>query len=431
MGGYGGETASVGEKVFWIVVYSFCSSSMLVINKLAVQSLPLPTVVSGAQLLVSAAVVVVMQVCGYKVMGPMDKSKVLPFMFYTAMFAGGLFANMKALMLTNVGAVIAARSCLPVIVCLIEFAFMGRALPSARSVLSLTGVVGKGKRREHNRRRGGGTFRNGRERRTHADETRDTKYVLVLGGMEAEPDPIGVSRVFSGARDENDCVLFVGFCLSTACVFQVSLFLHYTLCDVKLFFFFFFLTLVLAAVPFHPLPFGFAAMYIKFDTGVAVAGVQGFAWLFVWWILLALQMTYGKWMTEEIEMTQWERVFYTNAFAVPPTIILFFATGEQGKVSGLEMGDWAWFWLVASCAMGVGISYSGWRSRSVITATTFTLVGVLNKMATIAFTVIVWPHDTSALSIVSLVFCILFGLMYQDAPKRASHHGGSKGKAMA
>ena len=53
-----------------------------------------------------------------------------------------------------------------------------------------------------------------------------------------------------------------------------------------------------------------------------------------------------------------------------------------------------------------------------ITATTFTLVGVLNKMATIAFTVIVWPNDTTAASILALVFCILFGLLYQDAPKR-------------
>jgi hypothetical protein len=31
-------------------------------------------------------------------MGPMDATKVLPFMLYTAMFACGLFANMKALM---------------------------------------------------------------------------------------------------------------------------------------------------------------------------------------------------------------------------------------------------------------------------------------------------------------------------------------------
>ena len=135
-------TVGVAEKLFWILAYSGCSSTMLVINKLAVGALPLPTVVSGAQLAVSAAVVVVMQMFGAKVMGPMDRTRVVPFVLYTAMFAGGLFANMKALLLTNVGAVIAARSCLPVIVCIIEWAFMGRSLPSARSTLSLAGVVG-------------------------------------------------------------------------------------------------------------------------------------------------------------------------------------------------------------------------------------------------------------------------------------------------
>ena len=300
----GSAPVSLREKLFWILAYSACSSTMLVINKLAVQELPLPTVVSGAQLLASSLVVVAMKVVWPTVMGAMDKTKVIPFALYTAMFAAGLFANMKALMLTNVGAVIAARSCLPVIVCLIEWAFMGRALPGARSCLSLAGVV------------------------------------------------------------------------------------------------------------------AFAGLYIRNDSAVDVEGLEGYAWLLTWWLLLALQMTYGKWMTEKIEMTQWERVFYTNAFAIPPTILLFFFMGEFGNVSDVEMGDGAWFWLIASCVMGVGISYSGWRTRSVITATTFTLVGVLNKMATIAFTVIVWPNDTTAASILALVFCILFGLLYQDAPKR-------------
>ena len=285
---------------------------MLVINKLAVQELPLPTVVSGAQLLASSLVVVAMKVVWPTVMGAMDKTKVIPFALYTAMFAAGLFANMKALMLTNVGAVIAARSCLPVIVCLIEWAFMGRALPGARSCLSLAGVV------------------------------------------------------------------------------------------------------------------AFAGLYIRNDSAVDVEGLEGYAWLLTWWLLLALQMTYGKWMTEKIEMTQWERVFYTNAFAIPPTIALYYGTGESAKVAapgGVALGEYAYTWLVASCVMGVGISYSGWRARSVITATTFTLVGVLNKMATIAFTVIVWPNDASVTGIASLVFCIAFGLLYQDAPKRGEKRG--------
>merc|ERR1712205_164048 len=128
-----GGTVTAGEKLFWILAYSACSSSMLVINKLAVQELPLPTVVSGAQLAVSALVVLVLKVIWPTTMGPMDNTKIVPFMVYTAMFAAGLYANMKALMLTNVGAVIAARSCLPVIVCLIEWAFMGRSLPGTRA----------------------------------------------------------------------------------------------------------------------------------------------------------------------------------------------------------------------------------------------------------------------------------------------------------
>ena len=308
-------TVTASEKLFWILTYSACSSTMLVINKLAVQELPLPTVVSGAQLAVSALVVLVLKVIWPTTMGPMDKTKIVPFMVYTAMFAGGLYANMKALMLTNVGAVIAARSCLPVIVCLIEWAFMGRSLPGARSTFSLAGVV------------------------------------------------------------------------------------------------------------------GFAGFYIVDDAGVTVDGASGYVWLFIWWMLLALQMTYGKWMTEKIDMTQWERVFYTNAFAIPPTVLLFYATGENAAVGDAFVGENAMLWLGASCAMGVGISYSGWKTRTVITATTFTLVGVLNKMATIAFAVIVWPGDASYASIAALVFCILFGLLYQDAPKRKNRGGKTGGRA--
>ena len=52
--------------------------------------------------------------------------KVAPYVIYTACFAAGIYSNMKALMLTNVGAVIAARSCLPVIVCVIEVGIGGR-----------------------------------------------------------------------------------------------------------------------------------------------------------------------------------------------------------------------------------------------------------------------------------------------------------------
>jgi len=131
---------NVGEKLIWIAIYSLCSSSMLVVNKLAVAAIPLPTVVSGAQLVSSAIVPLLMQLCGYSVIGKMTYARSLPYVVYTSMFAAGLFANMKALLLTNVGAVIAARCCLPLIVSVIEYFFMGRSWPNKRSMVSLVRV---------------------------------------------------------------------------------------------------------------------------------------------------------------------------------------------------------------------------------------------------------------------------------------------------
>ena len=57
----------MSEKLLWICAYSACSSTMLVINKIAVHHLPLPTIVSGAQLVAASLLVVFMEMCGSKV----------------------------------------------------------------------------------------------------------------------------------------------------------------------------------------------------------------------------------------------------------------------------------------------------------------------------------------------------------------------------
>ena len=150
-------------------------------------------------------------------------------------------------------------------------------------------------------------------------------------------------------------------------------------------------------------------------------------------MLLALQMTYGKWITGAIEMTQWERVFYTNAFAVPPNVVIWYFSDDSSPSKAHVMDHLDSYqknMLLLSCVIGVCISYSGWRCRTVVTATTFTLVGVVNKMATIAFTMIVWPKETTFTKVVVLIFCVLFGLLYQEAPMKAKKEGlieGGKG----
>jgi len=174
----------------------------------------------------------------------------------------------------------------------------------------------------------------------------------------------------------------------------------------------------------------FAYLYVSQDSGIAVEGSEGFVWLFIWWMLLALQMTYGKWMTSAIEMTQWERVFYTNAFAVPPNMLIWYFSDDSSPAKAHVMDrldSYQKNMLLLSCVIGVCISYSGWRCRTVVTATTFTLVGVVNKMATIAFTMIVWPKETTFAKVVVLIFCVLFGLLYQEAPMKARKEGMIEG----
>ena len=62
---------------------------------------------------------------------------------YIGAFVLSIYANMKALALSNVETVIVFRACVPVAVATIEYLFMDRALPSFRSAVSL-GVVSLG-----------------------------------------------------------------------------------------------------------------------------------------------------------------------------------------------------------------------------------------------------------------------------------------------
>lgn len=67
----------------------------------------------------------------------LEYDKIYSYMFYIVAFVLSIYANMKALSLSNVETVIVFRACVPVVVTVIEYFFMDRALPSVRSALSL------------------------------------------------------------------------------------------------------------------------------------------------------------------------------------------------------------------------------------------------------------------------------------------------------
>lgn len=181
----------------------------------------------------------------------------------------------------------------------------------------------------------------------------------------------------------------------------------------------------------------FAGVYVTTDSSLSLDDTAGLAWLALWFLLLAFQMTYGKLLSDGAELSPHDRVFWTNALSLPFTLSVSLATGELGgggvrrgngivgSTGGVLFTPSASWWLFASCLVGLGISYSGWMLKAAVSATLFTLVGVVNKMATIALSALAFPGTLSPTGGLALTACILAGCLFRDAPMKVAGGGGS------
>lgn len=125
-----------------IAAYSVCSSTLLLGNKMALHYLPMPAAVSFIQL-TSTVIIVYLLKYGFKVkIDEITVAKLKPYSLYIVAFVSAIYCNMRALEVSNVETVIVFRSCTPLATTLIEYLFMGRELPSMRSLASLLTIAG-------------------------------------------------------------------------------------------------------------------------------------------------------------------------------------------------------------------------------------------------------------------------------------------------
>jgi hypothetical protein len=150
------------------------------------------------------------------------------------------------------------------------------------------------------------------------------------------------------------------------------------------------------------------------DAKGAEANVLGLCWTLAWIVLLAGQMVYGKWLVTAVEVKQLERVLYTNAFGLP---LLIPSSIQELRYFYTELTSVTAFFLILTCVVGVGIGYASWELRSIVTATTFSLIGVLNKVGTICLAFLIWPEEGSFVSFAALMGCLISGTFYQGATR--------------
>lgn len=118
-------------------------------------------------------------------------------------------------------------------------------------------------------------------------------------------------------------------------------------------------------------------------------------------------------------------VVYTNLIGFVPMLMLANVDHEYSKF-------WDFFWgklggvlptasiilLALGSIVGTGIGYSSWWCRSLVSATSFTLIGVMNKCLTIILNTFIWDQHANPGGIFCLFICIAGGMIYKQAPMR-------------
>lgn len=101
-------------------------------------------------------------------------------------------------------------------------------------------------------------------------------------------------------------------------------------------------------------------------------------------MLLVFQLTYSKHLVTGLGLTSiWSPVLYTNALSLLPTAVIGQLSGDFAALSTREWTSAGLSWLLLSCVAGMGISWAGFKCQALITATAYTVVGVMNKLLTV------------------------------------------------
>ena len=157
--------------------------------------------------------------------------------------------------------------------------------------------------------------------------------------------------------------------------------------------------------------------------------VTSMLWLSSYYVFICLSDTHGKLVLNQLSWrSMWGPVLYTNALSLPPMLVAAAATGELHRLRAFhEQGtaDLYANWkegllpLSLTCVASVLISYYGWRSRQLCTATTYTILGVANKLLSIMGSALLTGKALSPTGALCLICCLLLAASYRPAPMRS------------
>jgi GDP-mannose transporter len=171
--------------------------------------------------------------------------------------------------------------------------------------------------------------------------------------------------------------------------------------------------------------FAFAVVYCMSDSEFSMKGFGAYTWVSIYFVLITFEMTYGKKLTQAVKMKSvWGPVLYCNALSALPMFLIGYIPGEFDGISERmqEIPSSGMAIIMFSCVVGTLIGYTGWRCRGMVSATSYTLIGVVNKFLTVLLNVFLWDKHSSPMGLVAVCGCLVAGMFYEQAPMRSDSH---------
>lgn len=152
--------------------------------------------------------------------------------------------------------------------------------------------------------------------------------------------------------------------------------------------------------------------------------ITAYSWALAYLVSMSIDFVYIKHVVMTIGLNTWGLVLYNNLEALLLFPVELLIMGELKKIKHeiSDESDWYSFQVLLpvglSCLFGLAISFFGFSCRRAISATGFTVLGIVNKLLTVVINLIIWDKHSTLVGTVGLLICMLGGIMYQQSTSK-------------
>ncbi|KAJ0981957.1 hypothetical protein J5N97_010212 [Dioscorea zingiberensis] len=164
--------------------------------------------------------------------------------------------------------------------------------------------------------------------------------------------------------------------------------------------------------------FGGSVLYVITDYQFTVTA---YSWAAAYLVSMSIDFVYIKHVVMTIGLNTWGLVLYNNLEALMLFPLELLIMGELKKITHeiSDESDWYSFGVILpvalSCLFGLAISFFGFSCRRAISATGFTVLGIVNKLLTVVINLVIWDKHSTLIGTVGLLICMFGGVLYQQS----------------